>query len=354
MNRLLDKLTIFLFCIVIYLQNTSSIYLVVPIIVAIIYTCLNDLINKKIYKNITFVIYALLCIFLKDFIFFLPLICYDSFLNINKLIFSIIVIPVLLNFFSFEVITQILLIGLIGIAILMKSRTTSLEKLRKEYTILRDTTTEFSINLKNKNKELMDKQDYEVNIATLKERNRIARDIHDNIGHLLSSSILQIGALMAITKDDKLKENLENLKQTLSKGMDSIRSSIHDMHDEYIDLNKEITSLVDSFKFCNISLDYDIQSSIDKNCKLCFISIIKEGLSNIIKHSNATKVNITLKEHPAFYQLLISDNGTIKGNNLSNGIGIKNMIERVNNLKGIINIKSDNGYFIFISIPKKD
>ena len=45
--------------------------------------------------------------------------------------------------------------------------------------------------LTQKNKDLLEKQDYEIHVATLKERNRIAREIHDNVGHMLSRSLLQ-------------------------------------------------------------------------------------------------------------------------------------------------------------------
>lgn len=52
---------------------------------------------------------------------------------------------------------------------------------------MRDTTKEIAMQLKQQNRDLMEKQDYEINIATLNERNRIAREIHDNVGHLLSA-----------------------------------------------------------------------------------------------------------------------------------------------------------------------
>ena len=58
------------------------------------------------------------------------------------------------------------------------------------------------------------RQDYEINLATLNERNRIARDIHDNVGHLLTRSILQIGALLTIYKDNTIKEGLNSIKDT--------------------------------------------------------------------------------------------------------------------------------------------
>lgn len=62
--------------------------------------------------------------------------------------------------------------------------------------------------LQEKNKNLMEKQDYEIYLATLRERNRIAREIHDNVGHMLSRSILQMGALITIHKEEPLHGQL--------------------------------------------------------------------------------------------------------------------------------------------------
>jgi signal transduction histidine kinase len=78
----------------------------------------------------------------------------------------------------------------------------------------------------------------------------------------------------------------------------------------------------------------------------------KEAITNISKHSNATTVLITLKEHSAFYQLLIHDNGQVPVDNNPVGMGITNMEERVEALGGHFNLATDNGFKIFISIPK--
>ena len=51
----------------------------------------------------------------------------------------------------------------------------------------------------------MEKQDTEIYLATLKERNRIAREIHDNVGHMLSRSILMVGALKTVNQAENLK-----------------------------------------------------------------------------------------------------------------------------------------------------
>jgi signal transduction histidine kinase len=207
--------------------------------------------------------------------------------------------------------------------------------------------------LENQNKELLEKQDYEINLATLSERNRIARDIHDNVGHLLSRSILQIGALLAINKDEATKEGLASIKSTLSEAMDSIRASVHDLHEKAIDLQNEIEKLIHSFNFCPVKFHYEVETNIDKNIKHCFIAVTKEALSNLSKHSNATNASVIIREHPALYQLVIEDNGTECSYDSENGIGVKNMTDRVAAVGGNINISTHKGFRIFISVPKK-
>ncbi len=353
MSKLIDKLVIFLFCLVFYIQNTADVYVIVAVITAIICSSVNSFFDSDYFRLISFVMYIVACVYFPDLLFFMPLICYDILLLKWQGLVFLAAIPLAVNFSRFSSITQFLLVLFIVLAGLMKYRTTSSEKTQLEYIQLRDSAKEFSLQLEGKNQELLERQDYEINLATLQERNRIAREIHDSVGHLLSSSILQIGALMARCQDEAFKVSLSILKSTLSGGMNNIRDSVHDLHDESLDLYTETNALINEFGFCPISLDYDIEGGTDKKIKYAFIAIIKEALSNIMKHSDASQVRITLREHPALYQLIVKDNGTKNGLNPENGIGLKNIMDRVNSLSGNVNISNENGFVVFISVPKE-
>ena len=82
------------------------------------------------------------------------------------------------------------------------------------------------------------------------------------------------------------------------------------------------------------------------------ITIVKEAINNILKHSNASNVDIIMQEHPAFYQLLIHDNGKCISKKVSEGIGLTNMRDRISALNGNIKITTDDGFKILISILK--
>ncbi len=229
------------------------------------------------------------------------------------------------------------------------------EALEQKTKTLRDSMVEREIVLNQKNQQLLEAQHDQVHLATLSERNRIAREIHDNVGHQLSRAILQTGALIAVSKDDNTKALLTSLKGTLDEAMTNIRSSVHDLHDESIDLENSLRTLCTEFTFCPVELHCETGRNIPKDVKYCFITIVKEALNNTARHSNATSCSVYVHEHPGFYQLLVEDNGSTASASKANssGIGLINMEDRVKALGGHITISSTNGFRIFISIPKK-
>lgn len=248
-------------------------------------------------------------------------------------------------------IMQILILSVIS-SLLSFYATKQLD-MRQKFLQFRDTQSEQEAVLKRHNKELLEKRDYEIYAATLHERNRIAREIHDHVGHQLSSSILQVAALSTIEPDEQMKEHLNTLKHTLDQAMNDIRSSVHDLYDESFDLKSGIEKLLNSFTFCEWNFDYDVHSSLDRKLKFSFIAIIKEALSNVSRHSDATMVHIRVIEHPALIQLQIDDNGSGVQSVHEEGIGLLNMRDRVAQLNGRIQIKQHEGFHIFVSVDKE-
>jgi signal transduction histidine kinase len=245
------------------------------------------------------------------------------------------------------------------LALFFQYLTDSYAVLCQQYNQMRDDSTERNLLLKTRNQTLLENQDYAVQNATLQERNRIAREIHDNVGHLLSRCILMTGAVQTINQDENCKDSLQLLQDTLTQAMDAIRSSVHNLHDDSIHLQKNLENLIADFTFCPVQLEYDIKGEMPSAVRYAFLSIAKEALTNIAAHSNATFAAITLREHPAMYQMIIRDNGsTAKAPpSLSempapdSGIGLTNMQDRVRLLHGIFQVSLKNGFQIFISIP---
>ena len=247
-----------------------------------------------------------------------------------------------------------LLLGTGGAALLWE-RGRRLREREEELRHVQDDGTERALVLKKRNQELLQKQDYETYAATLRERNRIAREIHDSVGHLLSRAILMTGALRAVNGEAAMEAPLESLESSLKEAMDSVRRSVHDLHDDSVDLQEAAGRLVRDFTFCRAELEYDMGPAVPGNIKYCLLAVQKEALANVIKHSDATEVRITMREHPAFYQMEIRDNGTLRASEEKpDGIGLIGMEERVRVLGGILKISREGGFRIFISIPKEN
>ncbi|MBC2578025.1 two-component sensor histidine kinase [Peptostreptococcus russellii] len=203
-------------------------------------------------------------------------------------------------------------------------------------------------NLKIMYSDLINSQDEKIENAILSERNRISRDIHDSLGHLTSRGILQIGAMIVTEKDENKKEQLVELKNTLSDGMNEVRNSLHNFQNESIDLEAELTNMVNSFDFCSINFFYSVSSDLSLKEKYSIIYIVKESLTNIVKHSDADRAEINIIESKAKIYIKIFDNGnTVK--NSSDGMGVFSIKKRVEELKGNIEISTENGYRMFIS-----
>ena len=308
--------------------------------------------NRKI-LTVLGISFLLLCLYLPELSVFLPLQCYIFFYRQQYIVPCLSLIPFSLYLYSRPDYVNFLILVLAGISFYLAYQNRMRTVLRETIHQLRDSSVEQEIILKTRNHQLIENQNDQIYIATLKERNRIAREIHDNVGHMLSRSILQVGAMLTICKEDSLKTHLESLNDTLNEAMNNIRESVHDLHDESIDLTDALQHLIKDFTFCPIHFDCTLSKQVPKEIKYCFLAIAKEGLNNVIKHSNATNVSLVVKEHPGFYQLLLEDNGTTSLPSDSNrGIGLTNMKERVDAVHGILHISTEKGYRIFVSIPK--
>lgn len=353
MRNIKDSCLLFVYCFFTLFHARADFFYVLAFLTALIICCMDHFIDSRVFVLVCSLIFLAAAWMNPAFLYFFPAVSYTLFCR--KYETAVLAGGcVTLSFFwirSAQYFPLCLCAFGIALAYFLSQGTRSYEQLDSLYRHTRDDSRELNLTLTEKNYALLEKQDYEIYTATLKERNRIAREIHDNVGHLLSRSILMVGALKAVNPSPDLSAPLDTLDSTLNSAMDSIRSSVHDLHDEAINLEETIRSLLRDFTFCPVFFQYDMDREVPREIKYSFISITKEALSNVIKHSNATQVHVLMREHPALYQLCIEDNGSdciIS----DTGIGLGNMKERIQNLRGHLQIQTHNGFKIFITIPK--
>lgn len=189
-------------------------------------------------------------------------------------------------------------------------------------------------------------------LATIEERNRIARDIHDSLGHLLVGLNVQMETALALWRDnpDKAYAFLSKAKQLGSNALQATRESVSDLRSDPLQgrsLAEAITTLTHDFHrttgmqpICQITLSQPISHRV----KTVVYRVVQEGLTNICKHANATAVTICIQSLDTGLSLTLQDNGNgfqVEANRA--GFGLQGMQERITALQGTLSITSEPG-----------
>lgn len=355
MQQLLDKGILFwwmiLYCMLSTTVNNPAV--IISILLSVIFSAAIQYCRGKRMAHILIGCFFLLCSLFPPVLCALPLLLYDTVWE-KKWGLMLFGIGAIVNAAHFSLIQLFLLSGSIGLAILLAFRSMKWEAGITTLHQRQDDATALQWQLKLRNRQLQNTQNDAILMATLQERNRIAREIHDNVGHMLTRALLQTGALCVCIQDETLLIQMNALKDTLDSAMNSIRSSVHKLHDDAILLKQTVQRCLEPLKETyQIELTYDISETVPKEIKICLLGILKESLSNVVKHSNGSKIRIVLREHPAFYQLSVTDNGT--GSNIQKtGIGLETMQDRAAQVNGLIQFFPEkNSFRVFVSIPKE-
>lgn len=190
------------------------------------------------------------------------------------------------------------------------------------------------------------------NQATLQERNRIAREIHDSVGHYLTAQSIQLENTAVFLARDRLKaaSHLAKARQLGKDALANIRASIATLRTNPIkerSLLTTIEELILEFQSnTNIAIasEIDLISTLPTEVNTALYRIVQEALTNISKHSQANIVNLSLKETGSKILLSIEDNGCgFNQRNNTTGFGLQGMKERTAALSGKIAIISRYG-----------
>jgi signal transduction histidine kinase len=187
-------------------------------------------------------------------------------------------------------------------------------------------------------------------LSAIKERNKISREIHDSLGHHMINIIMQL-ELVNLNKDLSLIPSvIDNARNTQK----ILRNIVEDIYRDLSEDEDDLLMLINNFTSnTKILIDFDMEKDI--YYPKTIYKIIQESLTNIAKHSKATKVEIKLSSDNDFLYFYIKDNG-IGCNDIKNGIGLKGMMKRVELLEGEVKFLSENGFEIngFIGRIKND
>lgn len=204
------------------------------------------------------------------------------------------------------------------------------------------------------------------NLTLLRERNRITREIHDDIGHRLSTSIIQLGAIekMITLKPDKASEMIHYLREYQQESLQNVRSTIHELKPKQFERYEgllTIEQLIKNFeKLTAIKVKMSILNEESLTWPLkekqifSIYRVIQESLSNSLRHGKAEHINISFNFQEDSLILIIRDDGT-GDTRIVEGNGIANMKQRIKELGGQLKYEASEGqgFFLVGTIPKE-
>lgn len=190
-------------------------------------------------------------------------------------------------------------------------------------------------------------------IAEVNERNRIAREIHDNIGHSIAGVLMLLQASNKLYDSDNIKSRslLEKSIENLAGSLTLLKNTVYNIKpNEELGMNY-ISEIIGGFSFCKVEYKYTGNfNNIDSSYIELLATNIREALTNISKYSRATMVEIFIDINENFLRLYIKDNG-IGCLKITDNLGLSGMKERIKNIGGNISINGDNGFLIVCVIP---
>jgi signal transduction histidine kinase len=215
--------------------------------------------------------------------------------------------------------------------------------------------------------EVMRQQDLAVKAvleAEEKERKRIAGELHDGVGQMMSAARMNLSAFESDLQpaNESQKQKFQQIISLVDESCKEVRVVSHNMMPNAL-LKSGLANAVRDFieKIDNRLIKVDLYSEglnerLDANIETVLYRVIQECVNNVIKHSSANHLDISLTRENNTISVTIEDNGigfdaTQKDN--FEGIGLKNIITRVQYLKGEVDFNSSpgNGTLVAIHVP---
>ncbi|SDL93400.1 sensor histidine kinase [Sediminibacillus halophilus] len=193
-------------------------------------------------------------------------------------------------------------------------------------------------------------------LMVMEERQRIARDLHDTLGQKLSLIGLKsdLAGKLITSKPEAAKKEVNDIHQTARTALKEVREMVSGMR--AANLQEEVSHIRQLLNAANMA--FNIETSPDLgNIPLLVENVLsmslKEAVTNVVKHSQATLCKVTIQQLPNGWHIIVEDNGRGMGHDITSfgGHGLKGMRERLEFVNGSLNVESTSGTTIHIHVP---
>ena len=201
-------------------------------------------------------------------------------------------------------------------------------------------------------------------LTLLKERNRISREIHDSVGHALTTTLIQLSAIesIAVKEKSKTKDMISLLREFVNESFQDVKKAVRELKpDEY-------ENFQGVFRLQDVCKNFEKMSGVKIKVTIAkgewYLStrqvqnlyrVTQEILSNALRHGKATEVNVIMNFTDNDFVMSFKDNGVGTDKIIPSGVGLKSIRERITELNGVVdmNSKLNEGFFFKITIPKE-
>jgi signal transduction histidine kinase len=218
--------------------------------------------------------------------------------------------------------------------------------------------------------ELMKQQEHAAKAvieAEEEERQRIAKDLHDGVGQMMSAAKMNLSALESEVQfsDQEQKNSLDKIIQLVDESCKEVRQVSHNMMPNVL-MKKNLAAAIADFidkldkKKLQVHLYTErLEDRLDSGVETVLYRVIQESVNNVIRHSGATELDISITRDKEGIHATIEDNGSgfdINDKEKREGIGLKNITTRVEYLKGTVDFDSapGRGTVVGLFIPLTD
>lgn len=199
-------------------------------------------------------------------------------------------------------------------------------------------------------------------IAEDKERKRLAREIHDTLGHALTGIAAGVDACIAMIdiNPEATKKQLMVISKVVRQGIVDVRNSLNKLRPSALEqhgFKGAIENMIEEFTSVSdltISLDYRLDKVDFENTKEDILfRVIQESVTNAVRHGDATHIDISLYIEDNSLYLKIQDNG--QGcEEIHYGFGLKQMKERLGMINGKVAYDGHHGFLTIVTIPLQE
>lgn len=195
-------------------------------------------------------------------------------------------------------------------------------------------------------------------MSIVAERNRIAGEIHDTVGHTLTSAVIAIEAGESLLMKDEpaALQKFALAREQVKRGLDEIRNSVRTIRDggelAFLPEIARLLSEIHRNTGLMVNSVIEIDSELLPVQQSVILRAITECATNSLKHGNSSEADLLLQEHKGSIRLTFSDNGQ-GANEFSFGFGLRSMEERVRGIGGTLQVESarGEGFTLSITIP---